>query len=179
MTRAYQPASGTVWLTLSWAMRRDEVSLGCLWEVTFIFLLPSDVKRNTSLFFCRLSCSLQRKTRKDFEQIAFFFSSFVVPYVHFFPTSWSKMQLWFLDGVTAAGARQAVPSPSGSLCPLLFISLALIHPEITGLVFFYPAFSPFSRRSLCSTASSCVGLSPLGEMDKLSPKLLGVEKSTP
>jgi len=132
------------------------------------FYFPASLWREEEGFPPLPSACLQRKTRQDFERIAVF----CVPRVRF------PAKSRFLDGATAAGACQPVPCPRGSPCPLLFISLALFHQEITGFaalssawVFFHPAFAASSLAIFCSSVSGRAGLSPLGQVDKLSPNL--------
>lgn len=62
-------------------IQSDDVSLGCLKPVTFIFLLPPAMKRNISLSFSHLSCSLQCKIMNSLHGFCFLqvFSNQLIP----------------------------------------------------------------------------------------------------
>lgn len=85
--------------------------------------------------------------------------------------------------MTAAGACQAVASPISSLCPLLCISLALIHLEITG---FAAGSSVWFFSTQLSTLSACQSLLRLylqlckavsSEQDRhIQPRALGIDE---
>lgn len=97
-----------------------------------------------------------------------------------FPSNWSQIWLWFLADVTTAGASQAAPSNPAFPFPFAFNLLGSDPSKITGFAalssawVFPSGFLLWQPGDLffSSFIFSYAGLSPLSEVDKLSPKVL-------